>query len=348
MNNKDLFNLLDNIQEEGETSTPKPNDKVLLIDGLNLFFRNFAMMNMVNPDGVHIGGLGGFLRSLGALIRQTEPTSVYIIFDGVGSSNNRKNVIPEYKSGRNVQRITNWEIFDDLDDEHNSKIDQIVRLIQYLKTLPVKTISIDKVEADDVISVLANNLANKHNSKVLITSSDKDFLQLASDNITVYRPMEKEFYSPPTVKSKFGVLTSNFILYKTLLGDSSDKVDGVKGLGPKKIFKLFPELQTETLTLDNIFEISSRKIKDHLIYSRIVQDQNRLRNTYKIMDLSNPMIDEKEIEYLNNLINSPLPGFYPEHFMGLYEEDKLGGMIRNLDIWLRDNFLKFTSYNDVK
>ena len=51
---------------------------------LNLFFRNFAMMNMVNPDGVHIGGLGGFFRSLGAMIRQTQPTSVYVVFDGAG------------------------------------------------------------------------------------------------------------------------------------------------------------------------------------------------------------------------------------------------------------------------
>jgi len=93
MKHKDLFKLLDEVQEQREEPTLKKHDKVLVIDGLNLFFRNFAMLNMVNPDGVHIGGLGGFLRSLGALINQTQPTSVYVVFDGAGSSTNRKNLL---------------------------------------------------------------------------------------------------------------------------------------------------------------------------------------------------------------------------------------------------------------
>ena len=97
MKQKELFKLLDNITEEGKTI--QTGERVLLIDGLNLFFRNFAMLNMVNPNGVHIGGLGGFFRSLGALIRQINPTQVYVVFDGAGSANNRKNLIPEYKSG---------------------------------------------------------------------------------------------------------------------------------------------------------------------------------------------------------------------------------------------------------
>lgn len=114
MKNKDLSKLLDNIQEQGNNTVE--SERILLIDGLNLFFRNFAVMNMVNPDGIHIGGLGGFFRSLGAMIRQTQPTQVYVIFDGHGSANNRKNIIPEYKSGRDQQRITNWDAFDNLEE----------------------------------------------------------------------------------------------------------------------------------------------------------------------------------------------------------------------------------------
>ena len=149
---KDLLKLLDNLDEQGEETVE--GERVLMIDGLNLFFRNFAMLNMVNPDGVHIGGLGGFFRSLGALIRQIQPTQVYVVFDGAGSSNNRKNLLPEYKSGRDLQRITNWDAFDNLEDEHDAKVDQMVRIIQYLKTLPVKTVSLDKVEADDIIAYI--------------------------------------------------------------------------------------------------------------------------------------------------------------------------------------------------
>ena len=111
MKQKDLLKLLNNMDEQGEETVE--GERILMIDGLNLFFRNFAILNMVNPDGVHIGGLGGFFRSLGAMIRQMQPTQVYVIFDGAGSSNNRKNLLPEYKSGRDLQRITNWDAFDD-------------------------------------------------------------------------------------------------------------------------------------------------------------------------------------------------------------------------------------------
>jgi len=346
MKHKELFKLLDEVQEQGEETVQKRHDKVLLIDGLNLFFRNFAMMNMVNPDGIHIGGLGGFFRSLGAMIRQTNPTSVYVVFDGAGSTASRKNLHSEYKQDRDIRRITNWEAFDNLEEEHDSKVDQIVRIIQYLKMLPVKTTVIDKVEADDIIAVLAEKLVDKFNSTCFIVSSDKDFVQLVTDKIILYRPMEKEYYTPKVVKQKFGVLSENFIIYKTLLGDNSDKIPGVKGLGQKGIFKKFPELIDQKLTLDDIFDISARKFKEHVVYSRIVQDQNRLETNYKIMDLSKPMISDREKDYLNDLIEEDIPEFNPEMFISFYNEDKLGGMIRNLETWLKDIFLHFKGYKN--
>jgi 5'-3' exonuclease len=344
MKQRELFKLLDEVQEQGEETVLKRHDKVLLIDGLNLFFRNFAMMNMVNPDGVHIGGLGGFFRSLGAMIRQTNPTSVYVVFDGAGSTSSRKNLLPEYKEDRNLQRITNWDAFDNLEEEHDSKVDQIVRVIQYLKLLPVKTTVIDKVEADDIIAVLAEKLVEKYNSTCFIVSSDKDFLQLVTNKVILYRPMEKEYYTPKVVKEKFGVLTENFIIYKTLLGDNSDKIPGVKGLGVKGIFKKFPELKTQPLTLDDIFDISTRKYKDHVVYSRILQERNRLETSYKVMDLSIPFIDDNEKQYLDDLITQELPELNKDMFIQLYNTDKLGGMIRNLDVWLTNIFSLFNSY----
>ena len=346
MKHKELFSLLDSVQEDQEETIPKKHDRVLILDGLNLFFRNFAMMNMVNPDGVHIGGLGGFFRSLGAMIRQTNPTSVYLVFDGAGSTTNRKNLLSEYKGTRNLQRITNWEAFDNLEEEHNSKIDQIVRIIQYLKLLPVKTTILDKVEADDIIAVLSKKLVKKHNSTCFIVSSDKDFLQLVTDKIILYRPMEKEYYTPKVVEEKLGLLPSNFILYKTLLGDNSDNIPGVKGLGVKGIFKKFPELKTQKLTLEDIFDISARKFKDHVVYSRIIQDRTRIETSYKVMDLSTPIIDNKGIKHIDNLIVSDFPDFNPEMFIQFYNEDKLGGMIRNLDMWLKDIFLQLKGFKD--
>lgn len=338
MKKKDLLKLLDNMDEQGQETVE--GERILMIDGLNLFFRNFAMLNMVNPEGVHIGGLGGFFRSLGALIRQIQPTQVYVVFDGAGSSNNRKNLLPEYKSGRNLQRITNWDAFDDLDDEHDAKVDQIVRVIQYLKSLPVKTIGMPKVEADDVIAYLGTIIPQDPKDKMFIVSSDKDFLQLINRNVIVYRPMEKEFYTEETVVEKFKMSPNNFILYKTLMGDNSDKVAGVKGLGPKKLYKLFPELSEKDMTLDDIYNICESKFKENVIYSRIIQGIDALEKNYKIMDLSNPMLDENDKKYLNEVVQSKDIHYIPDQFIAMYNEDKLGGMIRNLEFWIKDVFEK--------
>jgi len=340
MDKKDLLKLLDNVQESGKETVE--GERVLMIDGLNLFFRNFAMLNMVNPDGVHIGGLGGFFRSLGALIRQIQPTQVYVVFDGAGSSNNRKNLLPEYKSGRNLQRITNWDAFDDLEDEDDAKIDQIVRIIQYLKALPVKTVSLDKVEADDIIAYLGSVIPKTPKDKVFIVSSDKDFLQLINENVIVYRPMEKEYYTESTVIEKFKMSPNNFILYKTLMGDNSDKVAGVKGLGPKKLYKLFPELGEKDMTLDDIYDICEAKFKENVIYARVIQTIDSLEKNYKIMDLSNPMLDENDKRYLNQVVKSENPDYLPDQFLSMYNTDKLGNIIRNVEYWIKDVFEKLS------
>ena len=338
MKQKELFKLLDGIQEQGEETVQ--SERILFIDGLNLFFRNFAVMNMVNPDGVHIGGLGGFFRSLGAMIRQIDPTQVYVVFDGAGSANNRKNIMPSYKSGRDLQRITNWDAFDDKQDEDDSKVDQMVRVIQYLKTLPVKTVSIDKVEADDIIAYLCNKVINDPKDKAFIVSSDKDFIQLVNDNVIVYRPMEKEYYTKQTVIDKYKMSPKNFILHKTLLGDNSDKIKGIKGLGAKGLYKKFPELMERDMNLEDIFSICEAKLKDHVVYARVLQNMDEMEKNYKIMDLDNPMISKKEEEYLDKVVNSDIPPYIPEQFVAFYNQDKLGGMIRNVEFWVKDLFEK--------
>ena len=104
MDKNELLKLLKDIKEDDMPSLDE-GERILIIDGLNLFLRNFAVLNYINPEGTHIGGLGGFLRSLGSLVKQLKPTSIYIVFDGVGSSVNRKNLLPEYKSGRSVLRV---------------------------------------------------------------------------------------------------------------------------------------------------------------------------------------------------------------------------------------------------
>jgi DNA polymerase-1 len=333
---KDLLNLLNNIQETGD-ETPQ-SERYLLIDGLNLFFRNFSAINAVNSNGVHIGGLGGFFRSLGALIRTIQPTQVYVVFDGAGSSNNRKNIIPEYKSNRNITRVTKHELFDSLEEEDDSKVDQIVRIIQYLKTLPVKTISLPRVEADDIIAYLSSELPTKPEDRAFIVSSDKDYLQLVTEKVIVYRPIEKEYYTTDTVKEKFNVPPHNFLLYKLLMGDNSDGITGIKGLGPKGLFKKFPELAERNLSFDDLIDIAEAKLKEHVVYARVLHDVPLLEDKHRVMDLSNPMISNTDKMFIDKFVEKTHLNFFPETFVEMCNEDQIGNLIRNTDFWVRDIF----------
>jgi 5'-3' exonuclease len=333
---KDLLKLLDNVQENN-VEAPQP-ERYMLIDGLNLFFRNFSIINAVNSNGAHIGGLGGFFRSLGALTRQIQPTQIIVVFDGVGSSNNRKNIIPEYKSNRNLTRVTKHELFDNIDEEDDAKVSQIVRIVEYLQTLPVKVISLDRVEADDIIAHLSQVLPQKEDEKVFIVSSDKDYLQLVSKQVIVYRPIEKEFFTESVVKEKFGLDPHNFILMKTLLGDASDALPGIKGLGAKTLFKKFPELTSKHLSFDDIIDISEKRMEEHVVYARILHDIEMLENKYKIMDLSNPMMTDEDKEYIAEFIQPYPLELHAKEFINMYNEDQLGGLIRNVEFWVKDIF----------
>jgi len=339
-----LANITENETKPVEEDSKNFHSRVLLIDGLNLFFRNFATINFMNKDGVPIGGMAGFLRSLGSLIQLTQPTGVYVIFDGQGSSTNRKNLLPEYKSNRGINRITNWDTYDSIEEEGESKVDQITRLIHYLQCLPVKIGMIDKAEADDMIAYLATKLSKERNSDVIIVSSDKDYLQLANPKITVYRPISKKFYKAKEVAQEYGIHSDNFIIYKTLLGDKSDKINGIRGLGPKTLLKHFPELIHHSLDLDEIFEIAEAKLTTHKVFAKILHEQDNLRNSYKLMDLKNPILDDRQINYIEDLVRESNNPFYKKEFLEMYEQDGVAHFIKNIENWVTDTFFKLGTY----
>lgn len=340
--------MLDSIKQQEDTPSVQKNEnfhsRVLIIDALNLFFRNFATINMINQEGIHVGGLAGFIRSLGTLIQLVQPTGVYVIFDGVGSSTNRKNLLPEYKSNRGINRITNWDAFEDLEDENDAKIGQITRVIHYLQCLPVKVGMIDKAEADDMIAFMSKELPERFNSEVIIVSSDKDYLQLVSGNVTLYRPVTKVFYGPKDVKREFLIHPDNFIIYKTMLGDQSDKIEGIKGLGPKTLLKLFPDIVNLPITMEDIFKYAEEHLTQHQIYARVLFAKDKLLNHYRLMDLKNPILDDRQIAYINNLINEENNSLYKKQFVELYEMDGLAHFIKNIDYWVTDVFFKLNTF----
>ena len=338
--NKTFKQMLDNIKQSKEEPLHL-NSKVLLIDSMNTFLRSFAMINHMNPSGAHIGGLTGFLKSIGFAIRHIKPTRVILVFDGTGSTTNKKNLYPEYKAHRKLNRITNWDGFDDKEDEAASIENQLVRLIEYLRCLPVGLLSIDKVEADDVIGYITNKVEDE----VYIMSADQDFMQLITPKVTVYSPIKKKFYTPKLVKEEYGLYPQNFINKKILMGDDSDNVPGVKGLGPKKLFKLFPELENqEAITLSDIFTKSEEKIGEHGLYGDICNFKKQLLINEQLMDLSNPDIPENSITEIDEILNNEPEKLDKLHFLKLYNEDKLGNSIPNVEFWLTEIFSYLHAY----
>jgi 5'-3' exonuclease len=126
-----------------------------------------------------------------------------------------------------------------------------------------------------------------------------------------------------------------------LMGDNSDGISGVKGLGAKKLFKLFPELATQDLSFDDLLDIAESRLKEHIIYARILHDVEDLENKYKVMDLSNPMMSEKDKEYIDEFVKYTKLEFHPEEFVQMCNEDQIGNLIRNTDFWVRDIFKGF-------
>ena len=336
--NPEYQRILDSLKS-GKEEVPHVNDRVLLIDGLNTFLRSFTVIKHLNPHGNHIGGLTGFLKSLAFTIKIVRPTRVIIVFDGEGGSTNKRYLYPEYKANRNLKRITNWGVFESQQEESESITSQVLRLVDYLKCVPVDLISIDKIEADDVIGCLTK----KFTKEVTIVSSDRDYLQLVTDKVTVYSPIKKKYYNPEEVVKEYNVTTTNFLIQKVLLGDDGDNVPGVKGLGPKKLIKLFPELGNDTLvTLDEV--LSKCEIGTNLLHSKIKNYQHQLRINEKLMDLHKPNIPVEALQEIEELINNPNKEFDPKTFQVLYMQDKLGDTIPNLIGWLYTNFNELQKY----
>ncbi len=274
---EDVFSLLDNVQKPGDLGV---NNRVLIVDGLNLYLRAFAVNGALNDNGVPVGGLTGFLRSLAYAIREVNPTRVIVVYDGQGGSQRRRKIHPDYKSNRTPgKRITRWDAFKNATEEKEAMKIQFSRLLDYLDFLPINVISIDRIEADDTIAYIAHTLMKED---VTIMSSDQDFLQLVNDRITVWSPTKKKFYTPRMVMDDYGVPAHNFLMYKVLMGDKSDNIEGVKGLGPKKLPKIVPDLLTQnTLDLDFILEHAGKG--EEPMHKRIVESETQLKINEGIM-----------------------------------------------------------------
>jgi 5'-3' exonuclease len=318
---------------------PTRNSRILVVDSMNTFIRSFSTINYMNPAGHHVGGLVGYLRSVGYAIKTFRPTRVILVFDGLGSTNNKKNLYPQYKGNRAITRITNWDMFDDKVSESEAMVSQMTRLIQYLQQLPVTLISIDKIEADDSIGLIAQHFEKDNTcNEVTIMSADKDFYQLISKKVSVYSPTKKKTYKVQDVVNEFGIHPNNFLLYKTIMGDASDNLPGVRGLGPKKIVKLFPLDEEQEYDLDDLLAICEDNEADNSMYSKVIEYKPQLKVNYQLMNLREPNISDENKKDIIESLNEEITNLNIGSFMMLYEADGLQNSIGNTHSWLAETF----------
>ena len=352
MSKSKIFSLFQEFSEEqrAELDTDRDiNSDALLIDGMNTFMRVWSMYPTTNDNGDHIGGYTGFLKSIGHAIRLRKPTRCIIVFDGKGGSARRRKIFPDYKMKKNVRFRVNRALSLDLDqtEESSSMKYQIVKLIQYLNMLPVTTICMDNVEADDVIALLARSYFSGLGKKCTIMSTDKDFLQLVNEDVTVYSPTKRTLYTPSKVSHEYGIHPNNFLLYRTIDGDRGDNISGMKGVGEKKLKTAFPELAMEQkLNRDALVKISEEKQKQMPLYKNFLKEENQdlLKRNYDLMQLMDSILSASMQTKIFDHVDSPVTELNKFEFSKKFAEDQLWAAFPNHHNWLMETWTILNNY----
>lgn len=259
----------------------------LVIDGLNLFIRNFVVMPTMDRDGNPTGGIVGFVRALKNLLGDNAPERVLVCWDGEGGSRRRRGIFAEYKQGRKVR--TNRAYEESGNEQANNFGDQVTKLKRILRNLGVIQIECNDVEADDVVAYLCNHVLPPEDEKVVV-SSDRDLLQLVGPKVLVYSPSKKVYWTTTEVREKTGVLPENYVFVKALMGDSSDNIPGVGGVGEKTAVKLFPFLAERPSSLTEILEHAEANQESSAKYKSVLASKERLAENVKLMQLSSPIL----------------------------------------------------------
>ena len=233
-------------------SSIKKTDHFYLIDGSGYIFRAYYALPPLSrkSDGLPTGAVSGFCSMLFKLLEEVrsddsnhKPTHFAVIFDSA-RKNFRNDIYNEYKANRT-------EAPEDL-------VPQFEYIRKSVKAFNLPSIELPNYEADDLIATYAKQIINA-GAKVTVISSDKDLMQLVSDNIRLYDPMKSKVLGEKEVIEKFGVKPHQVIDVQSLAGDSSDNIPGVPGIGIKTASELINKYKTLDTLLKKAGEIPQNK-----------------------------------------------------------------------------------------
>lgn len=244
----------------------KTMDRLLIIDGHNLLFQMFFGMptKIIGAQGVTIHGVIGFIGALNKMIDAYNPTHLVVIFDGE-TQNPRKDILKEYKANR-----PDWSEV----SEDENPFTQLPYIYEALDYMGIKHSETTSCETDDVIAAYALKYGKEN--EVIIASFDSDYFQLIDENVKVvrYRGKCSVTCDEAYIKERYGVPPSRYLDYKCLVGDSSDNIKGVKGVGPKTAAKLIHKFGSLEDIRARACEVENEKIRAAISDSDRILERN--------------------------------------------------------------------------
>jgi DNA polymerase-1 len=232
----------------------KPTPPIVLVDGSSYLYRAFHipnLQNLENSEGMPTGAVRGVISMLNRLLANEKPSHIAVVFDAKGKTF-RHDMYKEYKANRPP-----------MPDELRVQIEPLHDMV---RALGLPLISVNGVEADDVIGTLAKQAAEQGH-EVLISTGDKDMAQLVNDQVTLVNTMTDTKMNVNGVMEKFGVTPDQIIEYLALIGDKSDNIPGVPSVGPKTAAKWLNEYETLDEIIKNADAIKGKvgeKFRAHI------------------------------------------------------------------------------------
>ncbi|MCI6265396.1 MAG: DNA polymerase I [Erysipelotrichaceae bacterium] len=285
--------------------------KVILVDGNNLMFRSYyataySGSMMKNSKGFPTNGLFGFVNMMNKIIHEENPSYILVAFD-IGKTF-RHEQYEDYKGGR--------------DETPNELKMQFPVAKEILTAMNIKYLEVPGYEADDIIGTFAKMIDENDDYEGLIVSSDKDLLQLISDKVTVKLLKSKDYImmTPVTFKETYGVEPERMTDLKGLMGDASDNIPGVKGIGEKTAIKLLSVYQTLENLYDHIEELKGAT------YNKLVEGRESAFRSREIATIY------REVPVDLTLEDIQFKYQYTDELINLYTELGFHSFIKKADI----------------
>lgn len=318
-------------------------DRVMLVDGLNLFTRHFMANPAMTDNGEHVGGTVGFFNALMSLIEKCNPEGVIVVWEG-GGSTKKRGIYSDYKKKSKPQNLNRY-YEDDIPSTYQNRNLQIKILTDLLSKIPVCQVYIENAEADDAIGYLCKYTLKDKNK--IIVSSDHDFYQLIDKKTIIWSPTSKTFVNEKNVIDRFGIHPANFYLAKSISGDPSDNIPGIKGVGYKNLAKRFHKLTESTVYIlsDLITDAKSQITpKSPKIFLDIVNEEDLIKRNIKLVVLDSNNLSIDQIAKLEDAIVKYSPMW---DNMGILKTLKESA-IRSIDIQRWNYLLKNLKKGTIK